>query len=99
MFEGKTHDLGALWRGRAVRDQRQLDTELLKPIEGLVRFREQCQFFIVQGIIGVGQCVSDRRGRHRMTGRRERGKGGRDDATTRGAGTVAPAFVPRRIGP
>ncbi len=32
-------------------------------------------------------------------GRRERRKCGRDDAVSRGAGAVAPEFVPRRIGP
>ena len=38
-------------------------------------------------------------GRHRMAGRRERGKGGGDDAAAGSAGAVAPVFVPRRIGP
>ena len=71
---------------------------VLKPIEGLVRSGEQRQFLVVQGVIGVGQCLTDRLSRHRMAGHRERGKGGRDDAATRGAGAVAPVFVPRRIG-
>jgi hypothetical protein len=53
----------------------------------------------VQGVIGVGQCVTDRLGRHRMAGHRKRGKGGRDDAAARGTGAVAPLFVPRLIGP
>jgi len=34
-------------------------------------------------------------GRHRMAGRRERGKGGGDDAAAGSAGAVAPVFVPR----
>ena len=34
-----------------------------------------------------------------MAGLRERGKGGRDDATARVADAVAPVFVPCRIGP
>jgi hypothetical protein len=34
-----------------------------------------------------------------MAGRRERGKGGRDDATARVADAVPPVFVPGRIGP
>ena len=50
-------------------------------------------------VLDVGQCVTDRLARHRMAGRRERRKCGRDDAAPRGAGAVAPEFVPRRIGP
>ena len=95
----KTHDLGALRLGGPVGDQRQLDAQLLQPVEGLVRIGEQRQFLVVQGVIGVGQRVADRLGRHRVAGRRERGKGGRDDAAARGPGAVAPVFVPRRIGP
>jgi hypothetical protein len=34
-----------------------------------------------------------------MAGRRERGKGGRDNAAARVDDAVAPVFVPRRIGP
>jgi hypothetical protein len=67
--------------------------------KGLVRIGEQRQFLVVQGVIGVGQRVTDHLGRHRMAGRRQRGKGGRDDAAARGTGAVAPEFVPRRIGP
>src|SRR5205814_2091815 len=80
-------------------DQRQLDAQLLQPVERLVRIGEQQQFLVVQGVVGVGQCVTDRLGRDRMAGRRERSKGGRDDAAARGTGAVAPVFVPRLIGP
>ena len=55
LFESEPHDLGALRLGRAVGDQRQLDAQLLQPIEGLVRFGEQRQFLVMQGVIGVGQ--------------------------------------------
>jgi hypothetical protein len=99
VFEGETHDLGTLRLGGPVGDQRQLDAQFLQPIEDLVRIGEQRQFLVVQGIVGVGQCVTDRLSRHRMAGHRERGKGGCDDAAARGAGAVAPVFVPRRIGP
>jgi hypothetical protein len=99
VFEGEPHDLGALGLGRAVGDQRQLDVQLLQPVEGLVRVGEHRQFLVVQGVIGVCQCVTDRLWRHRMAGRPKRGKGGRDDATTRAADAVAPIFVPRWIGP
>jgi hypothetical protein len=64
-----------------------------------VRIGEQRQFLVVQGVIGVGQCVTHRLSRHRMAGRLERGKDGRDDAAARGTGAMAPVFVPRRIGP
>jgi non-homologous end joining protein Ku len=40
-----------------------------------VRIGEQRQFLVVQGVIGVAQCVTDRLSRHRMAGHRERGKG------------------------
>jgi hypothetical protein len=99
VFERETHDLGTLGLGGPVGDQRQLDAQLLQPVEGLVRIGEQRQFLVVQGVIGVGQCVTDRLSRYRMAGHRERGKGGRDDASARGTGAVAPVFVPRRIGP
>lgn len=53
----------------------------------------------MQGIIGVGQCITDRLGGYRMAGRRERTKCGRDDAAARVIDAVPPIFVPRRIGP
>jgi hypothetical protein len=53
----------------------------------------------MQGVIGVGQCVTDLLGRHRMAGRREHAKCGRDDVAARVADAVAPVFVPRRIRP
>jgi hypothetical protein len=68
MFEGETHDLGTLRLGRPVGDQRQLDAQLLQPVEGLVRIGERRQFLVVQRVIGVGQCVTDRLGQHRMAG-------------------------------
>jgi hypothetical protein len=64
-FEREPHDFGALRLGRAVGDQRQLDAQLLQPIEGLVRVGEHRQFLVVQGVIGGGQCVTDRLWRHR----------------------------------
>ena len=53
----------------------------------------------MQGVIGVGQCVTDLLGRHRMAGRHEYAKGGRDDVAARVADAVTPVFVSRRIGP
>jgi hypothetical protein len=37
VFEGETHDLGALRLGGPVGDQRQLDAQLVQPVEGLCR--------------------------------------------------------------
>ena len=37
LFESEPHDLGALRLGRAVGDQRQLDAQLLQPVESRVR--------------------------------------------------------------
>jgi hypothetical protein len=91
VFEGETHDLGTLGLRRPVRDQRQLDAQLLQPVEGLVRIGEQRQFLVVQRVIGVGQCVTDRLSRHRMAGRRERGEGSGDDAAARSMERLADA--------
>jgi hypothetical protein len=64
----------------------------------VLRIGEQRQFLLVQGVIGIGQCVPDGLGRHRMPGR-QGGKGGRNNPTAGGTGAVAPVFVPRQIGP
>jgi hypothetical protein len=40
VFEGETHDVGTLGLGGPVGDQRQLDAQLLQPVEVLVRIRE-----------------------------------------------------------
>jgi hypothetical protein len=47
VFEGEAHDLGTLRLGGPVGDQRQLDAQLLQPVEGLVRIGEQRQFLVV----------------------------------------------------
>jgi hypothetical protein len=95
VFEGETHDLGTLGLGRPVGDQRQLDAQLLQPVEGLVCIGEQRQFLVVQGAIGVGQCVTDCLGRPRMAGRRQGGKGGRDDAAARVTGSLGGGEISR----
>ena len=82
VFEGETHDLGALRLRRAVGDQRQLDAQLLQPVERLVRVGEHRQFLVVQGVISIGQCVTNRLWGHGVAGFRERGKGSRDNAAT-----------------
>jgi len=40
-----------------------------------MQISEQRQFLVVQRVIAIGQCVTDRFGRHPTTSCRERGKG------------------------
>jgi hypothetical protein len=40
VFEGETHDLGALRLGHPVCHQRRLDAQLFQPVECLVRIGE-----------------------------------------------------------
>ena len=47
VLQREAHDLGALRLGRAVGDQRELDPELLQPVERLVRAREHAQLRVV----------------------------------------------------
>src|SRR5579872_3020763 len=74
MLKRESHHLRALWPGRAVGDERELDAELLQAVERLMSVREHLQFLLVQRLIRVGHGVADRLRRHGMTGDCERHK-------------------------
>ena len=100
VFEREPHDLGALRLGRAVGDQRQLDPELLQPVERLVRAGKHAQFGLVDLLEPVGDRVAQL-GRRRRQRRPAASSHSAfvDDVAARVADAVAPMLVARLIGP
>ena len=67
VLQREPHYLGALRRGGAVGDQRQLDPEFLQPVERLVRTGKHLHFGLVDLLEPVGDRVAQLGG-----GRRQR---------------------------
>ena len=98
--QGKALDLGALRRGCAVGDERELDAELLQAVERLMRAREHAQFGVLEFVEPIGNRVTDLARRRRMAARRGKlGERVADDMAPRLADAVAPMLVACLIRP
>src|SRR5207302_6407433 len=96
----RSHDLLALrWAG-AIGDERELDAELLQPVEGFVRAGKHAQLGFMDLIETVGERIADLARRHRSAGLAEQlGEGALHDVAPRLADPMAPMLVPRLVGP
>ena len=100
MRQLKALDLAALRRGCAICNQRQLDPELLQPVEGFVSARKHPQFGVVQCVEVVGDDVAQGllgRGGPPVCG--QFGEGCFDDVPTSLPDLMTPMLVPRLVFP
>ena len=100
VLEREAHDFFALRRTGAVGDERELDPELLQPVERLVRAGKHAQLGFLHVVEAVGDPVAQLGGRRRLPRLGTQfGKGVLHDVSARLADPVPPMLVPRLVGP